>query len=90
MVIDFSDEMSNLCEEAFVRLLRENLTIQKIVVGQNFRCGKKRTPGNDDLREILSVTGIELLTGESVNWRTRAVSRPRVRDSIASVRTARA
>src|SRR5208337_2895890 len=47
VVIDFSEEMSNLSGEAFVRLLRKNLTIQRIVVGQNFRFGKKRTSGTD-------------------------------------------
>ena len=86
VVIDFSDEMSNLSGEAFVRLLRENLTIQKIVVGQNFRFGKKRTSGTDDLREMLSDTATELLVAAPVTRNHVAISSSRVRSAIAAGR----
>ncbi len=82
VVIDFSDEMSNLSGEAFVRLLRENLTIQKIVVGQNFRFGKKRISGTDDLKEMLSETGIELLATAPVLRGSSMVSSSRIRAAI--------
>jgi riboflavin kinase/FMN adenylyltransferase len=83
ILIDFSDEMSNLSGEAFVRLLRQNLTIQRIVVGQNFRFGKKRTSGTDDLKEMLSATGTQLLVTEPVLWHSRMVSSSRVREAVA-------
>ena len=82
VVIDFSDEMSNLSGEAFVRLLSENLTIQKIVVGQNFRFGKKRISGTDDLKEMLSETGIQLLVTAPVLRGTSMVSSSRIRAAI--------
>jgi riboflavin kinase/FMN adenylyltransferase len=82
VVIDFSEEMSNLSGEAFVRLLRENLTIQKIVVGQNFRFGKKRISGTDDLKEMLSDTGIEVLVTEPVLCGGSMVSSSRIRAAI--------
>jgi len=82
VVIDFSDEMSNLSGEAFVRLLRENLTIQRIVVGQNFRFGKKRISGTDDLKEMLSETGIELLVTAPVLRGSSMVSSSRIRAAI--------
>jgi riboflavin kinase/FMN adenylyltransferase len=82
VVIDFSDEMSNLSGGAFVRLLRENLTIQKIVVGQNFRFGKKRISGTDDLKEMLSDTGIELLVTAPVLRGSSMVSSSRIRAAI--------
>jgi len=82
VVIDFSEEMSNLSGEAFVRLLRENLTIQKIVVGQNFRFGKKRISGTDDLKGMLSDTGIEVLVTEPVLHRGSMVSSSRIRSAI--------
>jgi riboflavin kinase/FMN adenylyltransferase len=82
VVIDFSEEMSNLSGEAFVRLLRENLTIQKIVVGQNFRFGKKRISGTDDLKEMLSATGIEVLVTEPVLHGGSMVSSSRIRAAI--------
>jgi riboflavin kinase/FMN adenylyltransferase len=82
VVIDFSEEMSNLSGEAFVRLLRENLTIQRIVVGQNFRFGKKRNSGTDDLKEMLSDTGIEVLVTEPVIRGGSMVSSSRIRAAI--------
>jgi len=82
VVIDFSDEMSNLSGEAFVRLLRENLTIQRIVVGQNFRFGKKRISGTDDLKEMLSETGIEVRVTAPVLRGAAMVSSSRVRAAI--------
>jgi riboflavin kinase/FMN adenylyltransferase len=82
VVIDFSEEMSNLSGEAFVRLLRENLTIQKIVVGLNFRFGKKRVSGTDDLKEMLSDTGIEVLVTEPVLRGEGVVSSSRIRAAI--------
>jgi riboflavin kinase/FMN adenylyltransferase len=82
VVIDFSEEMSNLSGEAFVRLLRENLTIQRIVVGQNFRFGKKRISGTDDLKEMLSDTGIEVLVTEPVLCGGSMVSSSRIRAAI--------
>jgi riboflavin kinase/FMN adenylyltransferase len=84
VVIDFSEEMSNLSGEAFVRLLRENLTIQRIVVGQNFRFGKKRTSGTDDLKGMLSDTGIEVLVTEPVLRDGHMVSSSRIREAIRS------
>ncbi len=87
-VIDFSEEMSNLSGEDFVRILRENLTIQKIVVGQNFRFGKKRIAGTDDLKEMLSRTGIEVQVTEPVSWQGEIVSSSRIRTAIARGRLA--
>ncbi len=82
VVIDFSEEMSNLSGEAFVRLLREKLTIQGIVVGQNFRFGKKRTSGTDDLKQMLSETGIEVLVTAPVLRGGSMVSSSRIRAAI--------
>ena len=84
VVIDFSEEMSNLSGEAFVRLLRKHLTIQRIVVGQNFRFGKKRNSGTDDLKEMLSETGIEVLVTEPVLRGGNMVSSSRIRAAIRS------
>jgi len=82
LVIDFSEEMSNLSGRAFIRLLKENLTIQKIVVGYNFRFGKSRSTGNDDLREMLSGTETEVHVTEPVRWEGEIVSSSRIRAAI--------
>lgn len=82
VAIDFSEELSNLSGKGFIKLLTENLTIQKIVVGQNFRFGKNRISGTDDLKEMLSGTGIELQVTEPVIRGDAMVSSSRIRSAI--------
>jgi riboflavin kinase/FMN adenylyltransferase len=82
LVIDFSEEMSNLSGKAFIGLLKENLTIEKIVVGYNFRFGKGRNAGTDVLKEMLSGTGTDVQVTEPVFWGERIVSSSRIRTTI--------
>jgi riboflavin kinase/FMN adenylyltransferase len=82
VVIDFSEEMSNLSGKAFIGLLKENLTIEKIVVGHNFRFGKGRNAGTDILKEMLSDTGTEVQVTEPVFWGESIVSSSRIRTTI--------
>ncbi len=82
VVIDFSHEISHLSGEAFIELLRRNLTIQKIVVGHNFRFGKSRDTGNDDLKEMFSDTGTEVQVAEPVLRGNSIVSSSRIRAAI--------
>ena len=92
VLIDFSSEMSNLSGEAFIALLKENLAIEKLVVGSNFRFGRGRKAGPDDLKEMLSDTGTEVQVTEPVLWDDRVVSSSRIRKTIqeASFSEARA
>jgi riboflavin kinase/FMN adenylyltransferase len=82
VVIDFSDEMSNLSGKAFISLLRENLDIEKIVVGENFRFGRSREAGAGDLKEMLFDTGIEVQVSQPVLRDNAVVSSSRIRKSI--------
>jgi riboflavin kinase / FMN adenylyltransferase len=82
VVIDFSREMSNLSGKAFIALLKEKLAIEKIVVGHNFRFGKGRNAGTDDLKEMLSTTGTEVQVTEPVLWGDSIVSSSRIRKTI--------
>jgi riboflavin kinase / FMN adenylyltransferase len=82
VLIDFSSEMSNLSGEAFIALLKENLAIEKIVVGSNFRFGRGREAGPGDLKEMLSDTGTEVQVTEPVLWGDRVVSSSRIRKTI--------
>jgi riboflavin kinase / FMN adenylyltransferase len=86
LLIDFSEEMSNLSGRAFIGLLKENLTIQKIVVGYNFRFGKSRNAGNDDLKEIFSGTRTDVHVTEPVRWDGQIVSSSRIREAIQDAR----
>ncbi len=81
-VIDFSKEISNLSGKAFIGLLKENLTIEKLVVGHNFRFGKGRNAGTDVLKEMLSDTGTDVQVTEPVVWGERIVSSSRIRTTI--------
>jgi riboflavin kinase / FMN adenylyltransferase len=82
VVIDFSEEMSHLSGNAFVSLLKKRLVIEKIVVGYNFRFGKGRSAGTDDLKEMLSDTGTEVQVTEPVLWGDSIVSSSRIRKTI--------
>ena len=92
VLIDFSSEMSNLSGEAFIALLKENCAIEKLVVGSNFRFGRGREAGPDDLKEMLADTGTEVQVTEPVLWGDRVVSSSRIRKTIqeASFSEARA
>jgi FAD synthase len=92
VAIDFSEDLSNLSGKAFIGHLTEKLTIQRIVVGQNFRFGKNRDSGTDDLKEMLSDTGIDVRVMEPVIWDEAIVSSSRIRTAIinADFRSARA
>ena len=80
--IDFSGEMSNLSGKAFIGLLKDHLTIEKIVVGFNFRFGRAREAGSGDLREMLADTGIEMRVTDPVLRGDTIVSSSRIRKTI--------
>jgi riboflavin kinase/FMN adenylyltransferase len=82
VVIDFSDEISKLSGRAFIGLLRDNLNIEKIVVGDNFRFGKNREAGPGDLKEMLFDTGIEVQVSKPVLRGSAVVSSSRIRKTI--------
>jgi len=82
VAIDFSNELSKLSGKAFLGALMENLTIEKIVVGYNFRYGKGRSAGTDDLRETFAGTGTEVDVAEPVLWGDSAVSSSRIRKTV--------
>ncbi len=82
VAIDFSNELSKLSGKAFLGALRENLSIEKIVVGYNFRYGKGRSAGTDDLRGTFAGTTTEVDVAEPVLWGDSAVSSSRIRKTI--------
>ena len=74
--------MSNLSGKAFIGLLKDTLTIEKIVVGENFRFGRSREAGSGDLKEMLFDTGIEVLVSQPVLRGNAIVSSSRIRKTI--------
>jgi len=82
VAIDFSDEMSKLSGRTFIDLLRKNISIDRIVVGRNFRFGRDREADAEDLGKILSGTGIELRVTEPVLHRGEIISSSRIRKNV--------
>jgi riboflavin kinase / FMN adenylyltransferase len=82
VVIDFSEEMSNLSGSAFITLLQKRLIIEKIAVGYDFRFGKGRSAGTDDLKGMLFHAGTEVQIAEPVRWGDSIVSSSRIRKTI--------
>jgi riboflavin kinase/FMN adenylyltransferase len=83
VVIDFSEQLSRLSGKAFIGLLRENLTIEKIAIGYNFRFGKDRNADARTLREMFRYTKTEVHVAEPVLYGGSAVSSSRIRSSIS-------
>lgn len=82
VVIDFSEQLSRLSGKAFVRSLRENLTIEKLAVGYNFRFGKDRDTDARALGEMLRGTKTEIFVAQPVLYGDAPVSSSRIRTAI--------
>jgi len=80
----FTKAFSNQSPEAFVRdVLLDELRARMVLVGQNFRFGKGRAGGIDELRAFGKVHGFEARAEELVSDEAGAWSSSRVRECIA-------
>jgi riboflavin kinase/FMN adenylyltransferase len=82
VVIDFSSDFSKLSGKDFIGLLQETLTIEKIVVGPNFRFGREREAGAFELEVMLAAAGTQVLISEPVFWKGGIVSSSRIRKTV--------
>jgi riboflavin kinase/FMN adenylyltransferase len=97
VLIDFSREISTLSGRDFIDLLRGHLTIERIVVGPNFRFGKNRDADVRDLMAMLEGSPTTVQAIEPVRFGGRVVSSSRIRqlvregglDDLAGVAVAR-
>jgi riboflavin kinase/FMN adenylyltransferase len=81
VAIDFSEQLSRLSGKTFIRVLRENLAIEKIAVGYDFRFGKDRDTDSKALQGLVGV-GVDVSVVEPVRCGGEAVSSSRIRAAI--------
>jgi riboflavin kinase/FMN adenylyltransferase len=79
VLIDFSREISTLSGRDFIDLLRGRLTIERIVVGPNFRFGKNRDADVRDLEAMLEGSPTTVQAIEPVRFGGEVVSSSRIR-----------
>lgn len=92
-VLAFDARLAALTPEEFARrVLRDALGARLVCVGRNFRFGRERAGGVDELRGLGAVLGFELSVLDPVLLDGRPVSSTRVREALArgEVETARA
>ena len=82
VLIDFSKEISTLSGRDFIDLLRGRLTIERIVVGPNFRFGKNRDADVHDLAAMLSASPTTVQAIEPVRLGGETVSSSRIRRAV--------
>jgi riboflavin kinase/FMN adenylyltransferase len=79
VLIDFSREISTLPGRDFIGLLRGRLTIEKIVVGPNFRFGMNRDADVRDLEAMFEGSPTTVQAIEPVRFGGEVVSSSRIR-----------
>jgi riboflavin kinase / FMN adenylyltransferase len=79
VLIDFSREISTLPGRDFIGLLRGRLTIERIVVGPNFRFGMNRDADVRDLEAMFEGSSTTVQAIEPVRFGGEVVSSSRIR-----------
>ena len=61
VLIDFSAQFSRLSGREFVAALLRAMSLRKLVVGADFRCGRGRDTDVDELQRLLTSTGVQVV-----------------------------
>ena len=61
VLIDFSAQFSRLSGREFVAALLRAMSLRKLVVGVDFRCGRGRDTDVDELRRLLASAGVQVV-----------------------------
>jgi riboflavin kinase/FMN adenylyltransferase len=75
IVVDFSLSFSKLTGEEFVSQLLRRAAVRGIVVGQDFRCGRRRDTDTEKLHRLLRRYGVDMEVVDLVRDRTERVAR---------------
>jgi FAD synthase len=86
VLIDFSHEIGKLPAEDFLAVLERSFDLRKLVVGYNFRMGRDRTTGIQELVSRFSPSETELTVIPAAHYQDRAVSSSRIREAILQAR----
>jgi riboflavin kinase/FMN adenylyltransferase len=82
LAIDFSNRLSKLSGRAFIELLRQHLTLEKIAVGYDFRFGRDKDTDAVALRALFMDSETAVRVTEPVLYKGSAVSSSRIRGCI--------
>jgi riboflavin kinase/FMN adenylyltransferase len=74
--------VKDLDAAGFLRLLRERWNATALVVGRDFRCGRKRSAGTTELAALAPAAGLALAVVEPVTADGRPVSSSRIRSAL--------
>ena len=78
-VCAFNQKFSNISSEAFMgQILKEQLKVQLLIVGDDFRFGSKRQAGIEDLKK----NAFELFEIPEIDMNGKRVSSTRIRESL--------
>jgi riboflavin kinase/FMN adenylyltransferase len=86
VLIDFSQEIGKLAGEEFLAILERVFDLRKLVIGYNFRMGRGRRTGVQELVSRYSPSETELAVIPAAHYQDRAVSSSRIREAIRQAR----
>jgi len=86
VLIDFSLEIGKLAGEDFLAVLERVFDLRKLVIGYNFRMGRDRRTGIQELVSRYSPSETELAVIPAAHYQDRAVSSSRIREAIRQAR----
>lgn len=87
VALTFDESIAGLTPEQFAQeILAHDLKAQHVVVGRNFRFGKKRAGDTDSLRELGAQVGMSCSVVDFVEWQQEPVSSTRIRRAVEAGR----
>jgi len=86
VLIDFSPEIGKLAGEEFLAVLERSFVLRKLVIGYNFRMGRGRKTGIQELVSRFSPSETELAVIPAAHYQDMAVSSSRIREAIQQAR----
>ncbi len=82
VVVEFTHEVASLSARQFLERLGARVPLHSLVVGENFRLGRRREAGIEELRTLGAAMGFEVIVAASVLQHGLPVSSTRIRDAL--------
>lgn len=82
VIIDFSAGFSRLTGREFVEALCSGMSLQTLVVGEDFRCGRGRDTDVEELQRLLAPAGVRVVAVPPIIAGASAVSSTRIRVAV--------
>jgi riboflavin kinase/FMN adenylyltransferase len=83
VLIDFSGNFSKLTGREFIGLLNKSCRLERLVLGENFRCGHGLDTGAREIRDMTAAWGIKTELLEPVMDGELPVSSSRIREAVS-------